>query len=452
MTQTATTKTAPGPKGLPVIGNVMQLGGADILTRYIELWKEYGDIFYLKLGPLDSFVLANPEHVHHVLVKNQTNYIKGIGYDGFRLLVGQGLVTSDGELWRQQRRLMQPPFTPKAITQFTQMMVDVTAQMLDRWQAYAQRSETVTMDAEMMRLTMSIIGRAMFSIDLGEELTEVGDALHRAFGFIPERAQGGIALPLSVPTPKHRRFKQDLEIIDGFIQRRIEEGRRNPNQDNLLSILLQSRDEETGQGMSEEQLRDEVVTLFFAGFETTARSLTWALYLIAHHPEVADKLEAESDAVLQGRAPVVDDLFNLTYTRMVVDEVLRLYPPTALLARQNVADDVIGGYPVPAKSMIVLIPFLIHRYPSVWPDAERFDPERFRPEAVDARPRNAYIPFASGPRVCLGNNFALMEMTLALSMIAARYRLSQAPLETIPHEFAGTIRPTKALRMKIEAR
>jgi cytochrome P450 len=204
--------------------------------------------------------------------------------------------------------------------------------------------------------------------------------------------------------------------------------------------------------MDAQQLRDEVVTLFFAGFETTARSLTWAWYLLSLHPDIMARVAAEADAVLGGRTPTAGDLYQLTYTRMVIDETLRLYPPTALLARQNVESDEIGGYPIPPDSMVTLIPYLIHRHPSVWDDPERFDPERFTKEASSERPKYAYIPFASGPRVCLGNNFALLEMTLALSMTLARYSLAATSAEPIEGVFKGTLVPKRSLVMRLSNR
>ncbi len=442
----------PGPSGLPVVGNLLQARSSSSMQRQMELWRTYGDIVHLKVGPMHIYTLYSPEYVNHVLVKNQKNYIKGIGYDGFRLLVGQGLVTSDGDLWRHQRRLMQPSFTPAAITQFSTMMVDLTHRMLVRWDAFAEQGTPLVMDAEMLRLTMSIIGQAMFGIDLGEELTEVGHALESVFGFIPGRTANPLAPPLSLPLPAHRQFRSDMQIIEAFIAERIADGHRNPDQNTLLALLLQARDEETGQPMSDKQLRDEVVTLFFAGFETTARSLTWGWYLLAKHPEVQERLADEAQQVLGGRHPQVSDLFALTYTRQVIDEVLRIYPPTALLARQNINADEIGGYPIPPKSMIVLAPYCVHRYPGIWSDPERFDPDRFSAEAAAERPKAAYIPFAAGPRVCLGNNFALQEMAYAFAMAAARFRVEIVGEREIPFEVVGTIRPLKPLRVRLHKR
>lgn len=440
---------APGPKPLPILGNVLRFGNEkNILFHFIDLWREYGDVSHVKLGSQHIYVVVEPEHVHHVLVKNPNNYIKGKGYTGFRLLVGQGLVTSDGDLWRNQRRLMQPSFTPRSIVQFFDMMVETTARMLERWHdSIRRRASALHMDAEMMQLTMSIISRAIFGVDLGVEAAEVGEAFHDAFAFVTARTMSAFALPLSIPLPAHRRFQRSLQIIDDFVERQIANGRSQPGGDTLLSILLQARDEETGQGMSERQLRDEVVTLFLAGFETTARSLTWGWYLLSRHPQVQDRLIAEVDAVLGGRRPTVEDLYHLPYTRKVVDETLRLYPPTALLGRQIVVDDVIGNIHVHAGGIIMLVPYLTHRLPTLWPDPERFDPERFRPEAAALRPKSAYIPFISGPRICLGNNFALMEMTLAFAMAAQRYRLQSTTAVEIGVAFRGSACPTAPLHL-----
>lgn len=452
MSNSTSSVTLPGPSPLPLLGNILDFRGGDMLERHLELVETYGDIVHLKLGPLPAFILADPEHVHHVLVKNQKNYDKGLGYDGLRLFLGQGLVTSERELWRRQRRLMQPKFTPKATLNFTEMMSEVTNKMLNRWQTTAAGNGTLIIDEEMFRLTMSIISLALFSVDLDEDLTEVGHAIRDAFAFIPSRNFGMFNVPLAVPLPRHRSFKQSLRIIDDFIDERIAIARRAKTQNNLLGLLLEAKDEETGRPMDEQQLRDEIVTLFFAGFETTARSLTWGWYLLSRHPEVMARLATEADAELIGRLPTVGDLYRLKYTRMVVDEILRLYPPTALLARQNIEPDEIGGYPIPAGSLITMIPYLIHRYPSVWDDPERFDPERFSEDAVAQRPRYAYIPFASGPRICLGNNFALLEMTLALAMTVNRYQLTANSADGINGVFQGTLAPDRSLLLQVSSR
>ncbi len=302
----------------------------------------------------------------------------------------------------------------------------------------------------MAHLTMSIISKAIFGVDLGQAAREVSDAFHAAFAFVTARTMSALALPMTWPLPAHRRFQRDLALIDTFVHNQIAaEPQRVPAKIACSRCLLQARDDETGAPMSEKQVRDEVVTLFLAGFETTARSLTWGWYLLSRHPQVMAQLAAEVETVLGGRAPTVADLHNLTYTRRVVDEVLRLYPPTALLGRQTVADDIIGGYPIPAGAIVMLVPFLTHRHPAVWIDPERFDPERFRPDAMSDRPKSAYIPFITGPRVCLGNNFALMEMVLAFAMTATRFDITRTTEAELGYGFRGSTCPTSPLWLRI---
>jgi cytochrome P450 len=442
----------PGPNGISKITNSFRLLGSDVLGQYIDLWHKYGDIVYSKLGPLHTYTLFDPEDIHHVLVKNQKNYAKGIAYEGLRLVVGNGLITSDGQFWRQQRRLMQPPFTATAVNQYVQMMTEVTEQLLNRWEKAADSGRPVHMDAEMLRLTTSVIGRALFNIDLSEELTEVGYAFQDAFTFVPGRTMNPFKLPLSVPLPSHRRFQNSMILIEEFIAQRTAEKKKKGLDNSFLSQLMKAQDEETGHQMTDQQLRDEIVTLFFAGFETTARSLTWLWYLLSRHKDVAAKVEAEVDRVLAGRIPTVQDLYQLSYSRMVVDEVLRLYPPVAVMPRQLIEDDEIGGYQIPAGSLLLLVTYVAHRYPSIWDDPEKFDPERFSAEAAKERPKSAYVPFANGQRICIGNNFALLEMVIACAMAASRFRLEPVSPEPIPIHFSGTTKPAKPVNLLIRRR
>lgn len=456
MQQTMSTRSSgpmvpPGPAGAPLVGNLFDFLRAEPLTYYRTLWQSYGDLVTIRLGKLKTYLVVDPVQAHYILVKNQKNFGKGKLYDTFRMLVGQGLVTSEGDLWQQQRRLMQPSFTPTAISDYTTLMTEVIQRLVVRWQAAAAQGTVLNMDQEMMQLTMSVIGKAMFGIDLSEEMLEVEQALHTAFTFITGRAITPFKAPVQWPLPTHRRFHRAMETINHFLAERIQTGRQS-EQKNLLTILLHAQDEESRQGMSEQQLRDEVLTLFFAGFETTARSLTWAWYQISRQPAVQQKLEAEVDAVLGQRTPTVEDLFRLPYTRMVVDETLRLYPPTAILPRQNREADQLGDYPLAAGSIVFLAPYLIHRHPTFWPDPETFDPERFTPEQSETRPKHAYIPFANGPRICIGNSFALLEMVLAVAMITANFRIKPVDDQPIGYTLRGTMCPTRPLLARLEER
>ena len=443
--------TPPGPK-VSLLKVFFPGPRQNRLAGMLKNWKQYGDIVFTKIGPINNYMLFSPEYVYQVLVTNQKNYIKGMGYNSLRLMIGNGILTSDGDLWKRQRRLMSPHFTPAAVLDFSGMMVKTIQHMLAQWEKAAKEKQPLHIDLEMMRLTMSIIGQALFSFDLGETPTEIGLALQEAFSFVPTRSMISL-LPMWLPLPAHQRFAHNLEVIDQFIYGQIEEGRLHPERENFLSTMLKVRDAETGQGMSDQQIRDEVITLFFAGFETTARTLTWGWYLLSQHPEIQSKLRAEADALLnETHLPGSADLERLVYARMVVDETLRIYPPTAMVARQNISADEIGEYKIPAMSLVALSPYIVHRYPQYWPDPERFDPERFTAENAAGRPKSAYIPFVAGPRICIGNSFALMEMVYAFAMIVQRFDVERVTTEPIPADFSGTVRPTQPLYLRVSLR
>ncbi len=449
MTVTTQAKPIPTAPGLPLLGNIREIQQKEILKFAEDLRAAYGDLVQFRAGPFPLVFVCHPEHLYHIFVKNVGNYVKGPRYDLLRLLMGNGLVTSEGDLWWQQRRLIQPTFTPKAVLHFHDMMVQVTQKMIERWQPCV--GQTIYVDQEMMRLTMAVIGEAMFSIDLNEQAIAVGQAFGVAFQYIGEATGKAFVPPLYVPTPGNVRFKRALETINNFIDERIAYGRAHPTDQNILTMLLQARDEETNAGMDEKQLRDEVITLFFAGFETTARALTWAFYLLSQHPDKREKLQAEVDAVLGKRQPTVEDLYRLPYTRMVADETLRIYPPTGFVARQAKQDDQLGDYHLPAGSILMISPHVTHRLPELWPEPERFEPERFAPGKLTDLHKCAYMPFVTGPRVCIGNSFALLEIVIALAMVSQVYQLDMAPRQ-IKEAFVGTTRPTEEIHMTLHGR
>lgn len=449
MINTSNVRPIPTVPGLPILGNMREIQQKEILRFAEELQTAHGDLAQFKVGPFSLVFVCNPDHLYHIFVKNAANYIKGPRYDLLRLLLGNGLVTSEGALWRQQRRLIQPTFTPKAVLHFQEMMVQVTQKMVERWQPCV--GHTIHVDEEMMRLTMAVIGEAMFSIDLNEQAIEVGQAFGTAFQHIGEATARAFVPPLYLPTPGNVRFKRALHTIHTFIDERIAYGRAHPADNNILTMLLQARDEETNVAMDEQQLRDEVITLFFAGFETTARTLTWAFYLLAQNQPAREKLQAELDAVLSGRQPTVADLYRLPYTRMVADETLRLYPPTGFVARQAKADDRLGDYHLPAGAILMISPHVTHRLPALWPEPEQFIPERFAQDKLSDLHKCAYVPFITGPRVCIGNNFALLEIVIALAMLCQVYEL-EMPQRAIKSAFIGTTRPTEEIHMILRRR
>jgi cytochrome P450 len=449
--KTVPTRQVPGPQGPPLVGSLFDLRRKGILDFWTDAWREHGDVVQARMGPMTLTQFVRPEHVQEILVKKADRFVKGFSHDTLRVPLGSGILTAEGSLWRQQRRLMAPTYTPRAVTRYAAIMLDATDRMLARWRALPEGT-ALPSNMEMMRLAMSVISRSVFTIDIGEDFHEAGEALATILDFASQRTIALVSPPLWVPTPMNRRLKRALDTMDAFLYGIIAERRSQPPGDDLLWSLMEARDDETGESMSEVQLRDEVLITFFAGHETTAQLLTWAWYLLAKHPDVEAQFHAELDSVLGGRSPKLDDLEALAYTRMIMDETLRLYSPVATLARDAVVDDEVGGYPVPAGSMVVLTPYITHRHPEFWSQPQGFHPEHFAPEAVEARPRYAYYPFGAGPRVCLGKHFALLEAALVLAEVGQRYRLRLASDQPVGVRWSGTLRPDRDLFMTLEER
>jgi cytochrome P450 len=330
-------------------------------------------------------------------------------------------------------------------------MLDATAKMLARWREIPAGSP-VAINLEMMRLAMSVISRSIFSVDIGEDFAEAGKALTQILDFASERTLSPLALPLSVPTPGNRRLNKALATIDDFLYGIIAARRQQPLADDLLSQLMAMCDDESGEVMTEEQLRDEVLITFFAGHETTAQLLTWAWFLFSQHPDAEERFHAELDEKLGGRSPRPEDVDGLVYTRMVMDETLRLYSPVAMLARDAVKNDEVGGYAVPGGTIVALTPFITHRHPEFWARPLEFYPDHFLKEQAEARPRYAYYPFGAGSRTCLGKHFALLEAAMVLAEVGQRFNLRLVPGQDIKPHWSGTLRPSAAVMMVLEER
>jgi cytochrome P450 len=420
-----------------------------------EVFDEHGDFVRVRFfGNQYFYLLSHPDAIRHVFATNARNYTKA-PHPAFTLLshvMGQGLVTSDGELWGRQRRLIQPAFTPQRVAQYGELMTTATLAMLDRW--HARGGALLNVDAEMMRLTLDIVGQTLFGQDLTASVSHVGTAftaVSAQFARLLGSPLGPVAIRLPF-LPGTRRFRGSVAALDvvvnGIIAERRHDGRDTGD---LLSLLLAARDQD-GVGMDDRQLRDEVMTLLLSGHETTADALTWALHLIDRHPEVRENLESEVDSVLGGRVATVDDLPRLAYTEMVVREALRLYPPIFLYARWGNRPDLVGRYGLPADATITVCPYVVHRHPEFWPHPDRFDPERFTPERIAAREHYAWIPFSGGPRQCVGVHFAMMEAQLLLATIVQHCRLTLAPGRTVVPGPAMTLRPHGGLPMHAHSR
>ena len=453
MTTTTRPRIAPGPKGHWFLGPLADVR-RDVLGFLTSSTDQYGDVVRMRFGSLTLHVVRHPNDVAHVLKDNAKNYDKQTSaYRALSLALGKGLLTSEGEFWLRQRRIAQPAFHKKRIAGFASVMVRATEEMLAAWQPMIASGEVFNVGAEMMRVTLQIVAETLLGIRMSAEADQVGEAMEVMLPYIRETSESILPLPLSIPTARNRRFRHAVATVDRIVMKAIAARRAaGTESDDLLSMLMSSEDAETGERMTDRQLRDEVMTMFLAGHETTANALIWTWYLLSQNPEAREKLEAEVDTVLGGRTPTLEDLRELRYTRRVFDESMRLYPPAWIVERSAIGADALSGFAIPKRSAVLLSPFLTHRHPEFWPDPLRFDPDRFTEEAIAARPSFAYFPFGGGPRQCIGNNFALMESQLIIAAVAQRVRLSLAPGVKVELNPLVTLRPRGGMNMIASAR
>lgn len=440
-----TVTNAPRLPGLPVLGNL-----ADIQRNPIDLFTEVaalGDVVELRFLHTRYFIVNSAEGAHRVLVENNRAYVKSPSYRALKLVLGEGLVTSEGDFWRRQRRLSQPAFHRDRIASFVATMVEETDAMLARWDAAA--GEAIDVHAEMMALTLRIVTRTLFSTVVGTEAEAIRGAIEVALHYANDYAEALVKPPQWLPTPKTRRFKRSLATLDALVFRIIGARRRGENAgaQDLLAMLLAAT--EDGRGMTDRQLRDEVMTLVMAGHETTANALGWTFYLLSKHPDVERRLRSDVEGAVGAKAPGAEDAPKLKYASMVIQESMRLFPPVWAIERLALEDDVIGGFRVPAKSMIAISPYLLHRHPAYWQNPEGFDPERFAPGAGDERPKLSYVPFGAGPRQCIGMGFAQIEAQMLLARIIQRFRLELVPGHRVEPEPVVTLRPRAGIKMRL---
>jgi cytochrome P450 len=444
---------APSPPGRFLTGHAGEML-RDAAQFLLRCHASYGDIVRLKLGPRIAFALFHPDHVYHVLVKNRENYTKqSRGYNKLRHVVGNGLLTSEGDFWLRQRRLLQPAFAAARLAGFAAPMVTAADEMAQSWEPAARQDEPIDVAEEMMRLTLRIVGETLLGTDVTGEASDVGAALTLVIDEISRRIHTPWSFRERLPVASNRRYERALERLNQSVQRIIDEHRAHPaRSDDLLTILMAARDEETGSQMSDKQLRDEVMTFFLAGHETTAKALTWTFYLLSQHISVRSRLEREVDAVLGGRAATAQDLPKLPFVKNVVLESMRLYPPVWAIARMTMRDDQVGDVMIPAGSPVLLSQYVIHRHRGFWENPEGFDPDRFLPERSEGRHPYAYFPFGAGPRICIGNHFAIIESVLILATIASRWSLNLIPGRPVIPESRVTLRPKLGLYMTAEPR
>lgn len=435
----------PGPKGKPVVGTVFSALD-DPLALFMATTQEYGDVAAFRFLQQRYVLVTDPDAIRHVLVENPKAYAKSKNYVGLKVLLGEGLLTSEGDTWKKQRRLAQPAFHRDKLASFVSSMVSCTADMLDRWQD--KTSEPFDAHTEMMRLTFRIVGRTLLSKELEGEAKQIGVALNEGLKWANEHVQSLVRIPPSWPTPKNRRMHDAKKTFDDLVFRLIEEREKEGPKEDLLSMLMDARDEDGGR-MSKQNLRDELLTIVIAGHETTANALSFAIFLLSQHPAVFRKLAAEVAEVLGDRPPTLADVPKLRYATMVIEEAMRLYPPAWVFEREATVDDVVGGFDIPAGTIVGISPYALHRSPKLWENPCGFDPERFSPEQKDKRHKYAYLPFGGGPRTCIGNAFATMEMTIVLAMIAQRVRLDLVPGKEIELDPSVTLRPKSGVWVRL---
>jgi cytochrome P450 len=443
-------KTIPRIKGLPLLGNLLEYN-SDRLELFMRVMRECGDIGCFYFGPYPIIQINHPTLVHSLLVEHTYDFDKGVTmHKAFEPLIGNGIFISEGDFHRRQRKLMAPSFQPRHIMNYADTMVRYGEQIQATW----PDGEVIDVAHEMIHVTMSIIGKVLFDADVMTETEGLGAAIATTFEQATYALSHLFPIPLSWPTPRNWRARHALALLNNRIQQMIDDRRANPEErDDFLSILLRSQ-EEDGSTMSNEQVRNEALTLFGAGHETTATALTWVWYLLATHPEVYRRVQEEVDSVLQGRVPTYDDLLHLPYCLQVFKEAQRLYPPAYGVGRTALHDVELGDYRIKQGVGVIAAIYAMHRCSTYYPDPEKFDPERFTLNNEKLLPRYAYVPFGAGPRICIGNHFAMMEGHLLLATLAQRVTFDLVPGQNVKSDLSKTLalRPVHGLKVIVRRR
>jgi cytochrome P450 len=422
----------------------------DSLAFLTSLANQYGDVVYFKFGPEPVYLVNKPEYIKDILVTNSRNFAKSRGLEAAKRFLGQGLLTSEGEFHRRQRRLVQPAFHQQRISSYGNVMVDYADHLSKSW----RDNQTLDMAQEMMKLTLAIVSKTLFDADVESEAGDIREALTEIMHLL----KSGLTLPFGDKIEKILilpwiRFQRAKARLDQTMYRIINERRASGiDRGDLLSMLLMSQDGDGGDGMSDCQVRDEAMTLFLAGHETTANALTWTWYLISQHPEIERQLQSELAAVLGGRLPTAEDVARLEYTESVFAEAMRLYPPAWAIGRRALSDYQIGDYHIPARSILLMSQWVTHHDERFFPDPFKFDPDRWTPRQRETRPKFSYYPFGGGPRVCIGEPFAWMEGVLVIATLAQKWGMTLVPGHRVQTEPLITLRPKYGMRMTLEAR
>jgi cytochrome P450 len=444
-------KVAPGPPLHQMIGTLVNIY-KDRLGLMTTVTEQFGDVVRFKMGPKNLYFFNHPEHAKYVLADNATNYHKGIGLIQAKRVLGDGLLTSEGDLWRRHRRIIQPSFQRERLARFSGVVVDEAKQLISRWRE-SNGQHNINVVREMTDLTLGVLGRTLLYADLGPH-----ESLGDAFEVAQDQAMFEMVslgmVPHWLPTSRNRKFRHARTELQNLVTEMVEqrEAGASANSDDMLSRLMDDYRDEPDAALKAKRLRDELITVLLAGHETTASTLSWTWYQMNLRPEIAERVHEEAVSVLGDRDPVYEDMHRLTYTTMVIQEAMRLYPPVWILPRRAIEADVIDGYEVPAGADVLICPYTLHRHPDFWTDPETFNPDRFGVDQVRLRHRYAYIPFGAGPRFCVGNNLGMMEAVLVAAMVAREFQLKLVPGAKVVPEPMLSLRAGGGLPMTVTPR
>ncbi len=413
--------------------------------------ETYGNTFLVNFFMRKLFITSDPEAIKHVLQTNNKNYIKDFGYRQLKLALGNGLLMNEGESWMQQRRLAQPIFYKKRLNGLFNIMVDVVEGFCENLEQSRGQSEPINLTRTMNVVTSDVVIKTLLGGDFANDNRDIQNTINHTQTYIVKRIREPYTIPMMYISGKHRRFKKDIGRFDKVIYDIIDERKKSGEQTNdLLSMLLEARDQDTGEGMNAQQLRDEIITMYVAGHETSANALSWTWHLLVQHPDIYKKMKDEVTSVLGDRRPELEDLKAMQYTRQVIDESMRIYPPAWAVGREALDTDEVAGHTLKKGEICFISIYNLHHDPELWENPEIFNPDRFNPEAVKARPKGYYIPFGGGPRMCIGNHFALMEIHLLLACMIRRFDFEFVPEHPVEMEPLVTLRPKYGIRVKVK--
>jgi enediyne biosynthesis protein E7 len=417
---------------------------ADSLDRMRDIYAKLGDAYrvYAPGRQSHTWVFNHPDDVRRILIANHRNYTKGVGFDRIKILLGNGIIVSEGEFWKRQRRMMQPTFHRRILGQFDRMIATANDRLLAVWQDKCARGEPVNVTEDMSTMTLEIVLGAIFGDDLAAMARQAGD---NPFAVLTEEPARDLRFAYN--------FRKLAAMIGKCVaQRRAAGSQPAGDHPDYVSMLLNARDKETGEGMTDKEIVDEITTLIIAGHETTASALNWCWYLLGQHPEIEAKLHAEIDASEEVPVPSLQSMEALPYSNMVVRETMRLYPPVWVISRRTIEADTLAGFVVPPDTDVFFSPYFVHRHPDFWTDAEKFLPERFARSDDDERPKLTYLPFSAGAHHCIGETLAIYEMLVHLNRFARRFRLRRIDNDPVEFEALINLRATRPFIMRLEPR